>query len=230
MSFTIDCRGKEIRAINRELRAAIVAGQREFMCCEPDARHNLGVALLEPVHVVFEGSVGYYCARHDGRCHHRGSRQRRLGRGRVDAGRHDGHRRQRRQRRGGGDPRRDRGSARRRGRSGRRVDEGRHAADRRQLRLYGRLHDAEGPYHHLRRCRRRPGRLDVRGRCLRRRRDPLARQRRGHRGARAGGGDSFYRAAESCKVPGPAAFKKVVSGRKLWNFDTKELGTWKVAL
>jgi glutamate synthase domain-containing protein 3 len=31
-------------------------------------------------------------------------------------------------------------------------------------------------------------------------------------------------------VPAPAAFKKVVSGRKLWNFDRKELELWKVAL
>src|SRR5262249_5068826 len=32
------------------------------------------------------------------------------------------------------------------------------------------------------------------------------------------------------QVPAPAAFKKVVSGRKLWNFDRKELDLWKVAL
>jgi glutamate synthase domain-containing protein 3 len=62
LSFTIDCRGKTTRDINRELRAAIAAGQRELRVLEPDARHNLGVALLEPVRVVFEGSVGYYCA------------------------------------------------------------------------------------------------------------------------------------------------------------------------
>ena len=34
----------------------------------------------------------------------------------------------------------------------------------------------------------------------------------------------------SYHVPGPAAFQKVVSGRKLWNFDKKELDIWKVAL
>ena len=28
----------------------------------PGARHNLGVAILEPVTVQLEGSVGYYCA------------------------------------------------------------------------------------------------------------------------------------------------------------------------
>jgi glutamate synthase domain-containing protein 3 len=32
------------------------------------------------------------------------------------------------------------------------------------------------------------------------------------------------------QVTGPAAFKKVVSGRKLWNFDRKELAVWKAAL
>ena len=30
-------------------------------------------------------------------------------------------------------------------------------------------------------------------------------------------------------VPGPAAFRKVVSGRKLWNYDKKELDAWKAA-
>ena len=62
MSFTIDCRGKSTREINRELRAAIASGQRDIRVLEPDARHNLAVALLEPVRVVFEGSVGYYSA------------------------------------------------------------------------------------------------------------------------------------------------------------------------
>ena len=29
---------------------------------------------------------------------------------------------------------------------------------------------------------------------------------------------------------GPTRFKKIVSGRKLWNFDRKELEVWKAAL
>jgi glutamate synthase domain-containing protein 3 len=62
LTFTIDCGGKTTREINRLLREAIAAGQRELRVLEPDARHNLGVALLQPAHVVFEGSVGYYCA------------------------------------------------------------------------------------------------------------------------------------------------------------------------
>jgi glutamate synthase domain-containing protein 3 len=31
------------------------------------------------------------------------------------------------------------------------------------------------------------------------------------------------------RVPGPPAFRKVVSGRKLWNYDRKELAAWKAA-
>ncbi len=61
MPFDIDCRQKTTRDINRLLREAIQAGEPQIRVLEPDARHNLGVALLSPVHVVFEGSVGYYC-------------------------------------------------------------------------------------------------------------------------------------------------------------------------
>jgi hypothetical protein len=31
-------------------------------------------------------------------------------------------------------------------------------------------------------------------------------------------------------IPQPASSQKVVSGRKLWNFDRKELAVWKAAL
>jgi methylamine---glutamate N-methyltransferase subunit B len=61
LSFTIDCRGRTTRTINQLLRAAIASGERNIFLQEPDARHNLGVALLDPVKVVFDGSVGYYC-------------------------------------------------------------------------------------------------------------------------------------------------------------------------
>jgi glutamate synthase domain-containing protein 3 len=62
LSWTIDCQGKSTRDINRELREALAAGQRDIRILHPDARHNLAVALLEPVRVVIEGSVGYYVA------------------------------------------------------------------------------------------------------------------------------------------------------------------------
>jgi glutamate synthase domain-containing protein 3 len=62
LSFNIECSDKSPRDINRELRAAIAAGERDITMRHPDGRHNLGVALLQPVRVVFEGSVGYYVA------------------------------------------------------------------------------------------------------------------------------------------------------------------------
>jgi len=61
LTFAIDCREKTTRDINRLLREAVTAGQEHVRILEPEARHNLGVALLQPVRVVFEGSVGYYC-------------------------------------------------------------------------------------------------------------------------------------------------------------------------
>jgi len=61
VSHTIDCQGKTTREINTLLRQAIAAGHKEVRVLNTEARHNLGVALLQPVHVVFDGSVGYYC-------------------------------------------------------------------------------------------------------------------------------------------------------------------------
>ena len=61
MSFSIDCRDKSTREINRLVREAVAQGHPHIDIHEPDARHNLGVALLCSVHVVFIGSVGYYC-------------------------------------------------------------------------------------------------------------------------------------------------------------------------
>jgi methylamine---glutamate N-methyltransferase subunit B len=61
LTSSIDCRGKSPREINRLVREAISAGKREIRVLHPEARHNLAVALLQPMRVVFDGSVGYYC-------------------------------------------------------------------------------------------------------------------------------------------------------------------------
>lgn len=58
---TIDCRGKTMREVNRAIRDAIDRGEMCLRVLRPDARHNLGVALLQPVEIMVEGSVGYYC-------------------------------------------------------------------------------------------------------------------------------------------------------------------------
>jgi glutamate synthase domain-containing protein 3 len=62
LSFTLSCQDLPTREVNRRLRAALADGHTDVCVLEPGARHNLAVALLQPVSVVFEGSVGYYCA------------------------------------------------------------------------------------------------------------------------------------------------------------------------
>jgi glutamate synthase domain-containing protein 3 len=62
LTTTIDCTGLSTRDINRRLREAVAAGEREVRLLNPQARHNLAVAVLQPVRVVIEGSAGYYCA------------------------------------------------------------------------------------------------------------------------------------------------------------------------
>lgn len=58
----IVCDNKTIREINREIKQRISEGETNILVKGPGARHNLGVAILEPVHVRFDDSVGYYCA------------------------------------------------------------------------------------------------------------------------------------------------------------------------
>lgn len=51
-----------MREINSEIKQLIAQGETEIVVKNPGARHNLGVAILKPAHIIFEGSVGYYCA------------------------------------------------------------------------------------------------------------------------------------------------------------------------
>lgn len=59
-SVSIDCERATIREINRAIRAAVADGRR-VRVADPGARHNLAVAVLQPGHIVVEGSAGYYC-------------------------------------------------------------------------------------------------------------------------------------------------------------------------
>ena len=57
----LSCEGRTTRDINAEIRRLVAAGEAVTVR-SPGARHNLAVALLERGEVVFDGSVGYYCA------------------------------------------------------------------------------------------------------------------------------------------------------------------------
>jgi methylamine---glutamate N-methyltransferase subunit B len=53
--------GRSTREINAEIKRQIRQGETQIVVRDPGARHNLGVAIVEPVTIRFEGSVGYYC-------------------------------------------------------------------------------------------------------------------------------------------------------------------------
>ena len=61
MIAEIDAQGLTTREINSRLRHMVGQGKQSVQVKNPAARHNLGVALLKPGHVHFKGSVGYYC-------------------------------------------------------------------------------------------------------------------------------------------------------------------------
>jgi glutamate synthase domain-containing protein 3 len=58
----VDCGELPVRAINQSIRGAIAAGASRIRLLRPAARHNLGVALPEGIELTIEGSVGYYVA------------------------------------------------------------------------------------------------------------------------------------------------------------------------
>jgi glutamate synthase domain-containing protein 3 len=57
---SIDCNGLTIKEINRAIKQGL-SKDGEVTLTNPNSRHNLGVGLDQPGRVVFEGSVGYYC-------------------------------------------------------------------------------------------------------------------------------------------------------------------------
>jgi methylamine---glutamate N-methyltransferase subunit B len=58
---TVDAHGKSPREINAAIRSLIAAGERDIRVRHPGARHNLAVGLTVPVRLIVEGSTGYYC-------------------------------------------------------------------------------------------------------------------------------------------------------------------------
>ena len=57
----VNCDGRSTREINIEIKQQIKQGATKILVRNPGARHNLGVAILEPVTIRLDGSVGYYC-------------------------------------------------------------------------------------------------------------------------------------------------------------------------
>ena len=58
--LVIDAADAPIREVNVAIRRGLADGAA-ITVRNPGARHNLGVALLSPGEVAFDGSVGYYC-------------------------------------------------------------------------------------------------------------------------------------------------------------------------
>jgi glutamate synthase domain-containing protein 3 len=54
----VDCDGRTTREVNLLIQEA----EGEVLVVNPEARHCLGVAILRPLRVVFDGPVGWYCA------------------------------------------------------------------------------------------------------------------------------------------------------------------------
>lgn len=57
----IVCDGRPIREINAEIRRLLSSGEQTVVVRNPGARHNFAVALLQPCHIILDGSAGYYC-------------------------------------------------------------------------------------------------------------------------------------------------------------------------
>lgn len=58
----IDAHGLETREVNRRIKQALAEGVRDIAVLNPGAKHNLGVGILQPCRISFEGSCGYFAA------------------------------------------------------------------------------------------------------------------------------------------------------------------------
>jgi methylamine---glutamate N-methyltransferase subunit B len=57
----IDCAGRTTREINLQIKRAASDGAAEIILLHPAGRHNLCVALFDPVTVRLRGDAGWYC-------------------------------------------------------------------------------------------------------------------------------------------------------------------------
>jgi glutamate synthase domain-containing protein 3 len=57
----IDCSRHTTREINQAIKLAAADGVAEIHLTNPSARHCLAVAVMQPINVVFDGPVGWFC-------------------------------------------------------------------------------------------------------------------------------------------------------------------------
>jgi len=57
---TVDCASRSVREINEAIRRLVKDGASEILVANPGARHNLAVAVLTDVAITIDGPVGYY--------------------------------------------------------------------------------------------------------------------------------------------------------------------------
>jgi methylamine---glutamate N-methyltransferase subunit B len=61
LTSEIDCAQHTTREINQAIKRAAADGVPEVRLTNPAARHCLAVAVMAPVRIVFDGPVGWYC-------------------------------------------------------------------------------------------------------------------------------------------------------------------------
>lgn len=59
-TLTLDCLDKATRDINNIIRKAADDGVKQVEIFNTRARHNIGVGILKPIHLIYRGHVGYY--------------------------------------------------------------------------------------------------------------------------------------------------------------------------
>ena len=59
-TLTLNCEAKSTKEINSIIRKAADDGVKQVEILNTQARHNIGVGILKPIHLIYRGHVGYY--------------------------------------------------------------------------------------------------------------------------------------------------------------------------
>jgi len=59
-TLALDCSNKATREVNNIIRQAAEDGVPAVEILNTQARHNIGVGILKPIHLIYRGHVGYY--------------------------------------------------------------------------------------------------------------------------------------------------------------------------